>query len=76
MSSREHRAPTVAAALTFLLAGGALLLQELDALSVGWGVVLPLVLVVVGVVTVAAGLADAHRHARDARASADVGPPR
>jgi uncharacterized membrane protein len=44
-----------------VLAGVALLLQALGVLAIGWDVVLPLVLLTVGIVTTAAGVAGAVR---------------
>lgn len=47
--------------LGYLLAGGALLLQELDLLTLRWTYVLPLILLIVGVVLLGSGLLSAHR---------------
>lgn len=52
----------------YSLAGIALLLQELGALTLRWSFVLPLILLVVGLVVLASGLLGAHRTARDIRA--------
>lgn len=56
-----HTAAVLGAGVAAVLAGVALLLQALGALAVGWDVVLPLVLVTVGIVTAAAGVAGAAR---------------
>jgi membrane-bound ClpP family serine protease len=51
----------------FLLAGVALLLQEMDMLTLRWSLVLPLVVATAGLVVLLTGLTGAHR-TRDARA--------
>lgn len=50
--------------LGYLLFGGALLLQEMDLLTLRWSYLLPLILLTVGAVVLAAGLLSAHRSAR------------
>lgn len=45
----------------FLLAGVALLLQELGILTLSWSVVLPLIVIVAGCAVVLSGLVGAHR---------------
>ena len=53
------------AGLAAILAGTALLLQALGALPIGWDLVLPLMLIVVGAVTATTGIlgaARAHHH--------------
>lgn len=55
---------TLALGLGYLLAGGALLLQELDLLTLRWTYVLPLILLTVGVVLLGSGLLSAHRWTR------------
>lgn len=60
----RHDSGAVAAAgfgLGFLLLGCALLLQELDMLTLRWSFVLPLIVVTVGVVVLVSGLTGAHR---------------
>jgi cyanate permease len=49
--------------LGYLLAGAALLLQELDRLTLRWTYLLPLILLTVGVVVLVTGLRSAHRSA-------------
>ncbi len=61
MQRPDHPAPVLGAGLAFLLAGAALLLQELDMLALSWAFVLPTILFVVGAVTALAGVAGAHR---------------
>lgn len=51
--------------LAFLLAGSALLLQELDLLTLSWAYVLPLILVIVGAVVLLSGVVQAHRDANE-----------
>ncbi|WP_214401431.1 hypothetical protein [Pseudonocardia lacus] len=58
---RGHPAAVLGTGLGAVLAGVALLLQAYDALPIGWDVVLPVLLVVVGVVTATAGVVGAHR---------------
>ena len=53
----QQHVAALAGGLTFILLGAALLLQELGLLVVGWGLLLPLLLVLVGLSTVASGLA-------------------
>ena len=45
----------------FLLAGIALLLQELGMLTLSWSLVLPLIVITAGLVVVLSGLIGAHR---------------
>lgn len=47
--------------VAFLLAGIALLLQELDLLALRWSFVLPLIVITAGLVVVFSGLIGAHR---------------
>jgi uncharacterized membrane protein YraQ (UPF0718 family) len=54
-------AATAGAGLGFLLAGVALLLQEMGMVDISWGLVLPAILITVGVVTALTGLAGAAR---------------
>jgi hypothetical protein len=54
----------------FLLAGTALLLQELDLLTLRWSFVLPLIVITAGVAVVLSGLVGAHRSRPSAGASA------
>lgn len=61
MSAPEHPAPVLGAAVGFLLAGIALLLQELDLLILRWSMVLPAIVITIGVVTLLAGAVGAHR---------------
>lgn len=63
----RNRAGSVAAlgfGLAFLLAGVALLLQELELLTLRWNYVLPLILLVVGAVVLLSGFVGAHRERR------------
>lgn len=60
-SRPRYPAAVLGAGLAAVLAGVALLLQTLGLLTVGWDLVLPTVLVVVGVVTAAAGVLGAAR---------------
>jgi hypothetical protein len=64
MNAPEHPAPVLGAGVGFLLAGTALLLQELGLLVVRWSAVLPAIVITVGVVTLFAGAAGAHRSRR------------
>jgi|GEM_PF-3355377 len=60
----RHRPGAVAAlgfGLGFLLAGVALLLQELDLLAMRWTYVLPIILLIVGAVILLSGFVGAHR---------------
>lgn len=61
MSAPEHPAPVLGAAVGFLLAGLALLLQELGVLVLRWSTVLPSIVITIGVVTLVAGAVGAHR---------------
>lgn len=61
MTPAHARRAVLGTGLAAVLAGVALLLQALDALPIGWDLVLPLLLVAVGAATVAAGLAGALR---------------
>ncbi len=61
MTQPEHVSPAVAGGIGFLAAGILLLLQELDLLTVDWTVLLPVLLVMIGAVTLATGLVGAHR---------------
>jgi hypothetical protein len=60
----DHALPVLGTGLGFLLAGVLFLLQELGLLAVGWAVLLPALLVVVGAATALAGVAGARRVAR------------
>lgn len=64
MSAPEHPAPVLGAAAGFVLAGLALLLQELDLLVLRWSTVLPVIVITIGVVTLLAGAVGAHRARR------------
>lgn len=57
-------ATTLGFGVGFLLAGMALLLQELDMFSLRWTFVLPVILATVGLVVLASGLIGAHREPR------------
>lgn len=48
----------------YLLAAVALLLQELDLLTLQWSIVLPVILMSVGVIVVASAFIGAHRSVR------------
>ncbi|MFC4944921.1 hypothetical protein [Pseudonocardia sp. GCM10023141] len=61
MPAPEHPAPVLGAGLAILLGGVALLLQELDLLTLRWSLVLPVILVVVGLVVALAGVAGTAR---------------
>jgi hypothetical protein len=64
MNRRTHgTATTLGYGLLFVLAGSALLLQELDRLTIRWTFVLPLILTAVGAAVLISGLAGAH-HSR------------
>ncbi len=54
----------------FLLSGSALLLQELDLLTLRWSFVLPLIVITVGVSVVLSGVVGAHRSRPSTGASA------
>lgn len=58
----------------FLLAGVALLLQEMDMLTLRWSLVLPLVVAASGLVVLLTGLTGAHR-TRHTRALDESFPP-
>jgi cytochrome c oxidase subunit IV len=47
--------------VAFVLAGIALLLQELDLLALRWSLILPLIVITAGLVVVFSGLVGAHR---------------
>jgi hypothetical protein len=64
VSAPEHPAPVLGAAVGFLLAGLALLLQELDLLVLRWSTVLPAIVITIGTVTLLAGAVGAHRSRR------------
>jgi hypothetical protein len=57
----EHPAAVLGAGLAAVLAGVALLLQALGAMPIGWDLMVPLVLLVVGAVTAATGVIGAAR---------------
>ena len=59
----------------FLLAGAALLLQELDLLTLRWSFVLPLIVITVGVAVVLSGVVGAHRSRPSAAAPASAPAP-
>lgn len=62
MSRRDSGAATAAGfGVAFLLAGIALLLQELGILTLSWSLVLPLIVIVAGCAVVLSGLVGAHR---------------
>jgi len=61
VSAPEHPAPVLGAAIGFLLAGLALLLQELDLLFLRWSSVLPAIVITIGIVILSAGAVGAHR---------------
>lgn len=62
MSKPDSGAATAAGfGAAFLLAGVALLLQELGILTLSWSVVLPLIVIVAGCAVVLSGLVGAHR---------------
>ena len=57
----------------FLLAGAALMLQELDLLTLRWSFVLPLIVITAGVAVVLSGVVGAHRSRPSAGASVPDG---
>ena len=57
----EHPAAVLGAGLAAILAGVALLLQAIGAMPIGWDLVLPLMLLVVGAVTATTGIVGAAR---------------
>ena len=59
----------------FLLAGSALVLQELDLLTLRWSFVLPLIVITVGVAVVLSGVVGAHRSRPSAAAPAPAPAP-
>jgi hypothetical protein len=68
MSRRDaapaHSAAVLGTGLAAVLGGTALLLEALGVLPLGWDVLLPLLLLVVGAATAAAGLVGASRGSR------------
>ncbi len=64
MTGPEHPAITAGAGPAVILAGLALLAQELGLVVPDWSLVLPLLLVAVGVVTAVGGALGAHRDHR------------
>jgi hypothetical protein len=61
MARPDHPAIVAGAGTGFLLAGLALLTQELGLLVPSWSLHLPLILVSVGVITAVSGVVGAHR---------------
>ncbi|MCX6463231.1 MAG: hypothetical protein NTW05_06510 [Pseudonocardiales bacterium] len=61
MARPEHPALVLGGGTGFLLAGLVLFLQEAGLLVPYWSLALPLILVLVGVVTVVSGATGAHR---------------
>lgn len=75
MNRADHGAATAAGfGVAYLLAGTALLLQELDLLTLNWSYLLPLILLTVGATVLISGLLGAHRSGR-AASTATVTPP-
>lgn len=64
MDRAEGGAAAAGFGIAFVLAGVALLLQELGMLELRWSLVLPLIVIGAGVVVVVSGLIGAHRAAR------------
>jgi hypothetical protein len=64
--SSRHRSSAAALGygLAFLLAGAALLLQELELLTLRWTYVLPLILLIVGAAVLLSGFVQARRDTR------------
>ena len=73
MNSANHGASSALGfGVAYLLAGTALLLQELDLLTLNWSYLLPLILITVGAAVLISGLLGAHRAGRS---TATPGPP-
>jgi membrane-bound ClpP family serine protease len=65
MSNHDQGAGAAAGfGVGFLLAGTALLLQELDLLTLRWSLLLPLIVMLTGVAVVFSGFMGAHRSRR------------
>lgn len=66
--SRDHGWLTALGfGLGYVLAGAALLLQELDLVTMRWSFVLPLIVLAVGLALLGSGLFGAHRAVRTPR---------
>ena len=62
--------------MAYLLAGTALLLQELDLLTLNWSYLLPLILITVGAAVLLSGLLGVHRAGHQgAQTAAPTRPP-
>jgi len=61
MSSDVGAPATLGAGVLFVLAGTALLLQELDLVALRWNYLLPIIVVAVGVAVLFSALWQAHR---------------
>ncbi len=61
MARPDHPAIVAGAGAGFVLAGAALLLQELGLLVTSWSLLLPLILVTIGLIVAVSGAAGAHR---------------
>ena len=76
MNRAEHGAASaVGFGVAYLLAGTALLLQELDLLTLNWSYLLPLILITVGAAVLISGLLGAHRSSRTAETATPTPPP-
>jgi len=76
MNRADHGAASALGfGVAYLLAGTALLLQELDVLTLNWSYLLPLILITVGAAVLISGLLGARRSSRPAATAAPTGPP-
>jgi len=76
MNSANHGAATALGfGIAYLLAGTALLLQELDLLTLNWSYLLPLILITVGAAVLISGFLGARRSGRPAATAAPTPPP-
>jgi len=77
MNRANHGAATALGfGVAYLLAGSALLLQELDLLTLNWSYLLPLILITVGAAVLLSGLLGVHRAGHQgAQTAAPTRPP-
>lgn len=61
MARPDHPAIVAGSGTGFVLIGLGLFLQEVDLLSPGWSVLLPVIAIVVGIIVAASGAIGAHR---------------